>query len=130
MSEILFGKSKLSKQQPKFKVGDYVRINKTKHTFEKGYLPNWTQELFQISAVVKTQSPITYEIEDLDGELVSGTFYSQELQLVEKEQIFEIESIIDRRKRKIGKKLVKEIKVHWKGYPSKFDSWILECDLV
>ena len=69
MSEILFGKSKLSKQQPKFKVGDYVRINKTKHTFEKGYLPNWTQELFQISAVVKTQSPITYKIEDLDGEL-------------------------------------------------------------
>ena len=130
VSEILFGKSKLSKQQPKFKVGDYVRINKTKHTFEKGYLPNWTQELFQISAVVKTQSPITYKIEDLDGELVSGTFYSQELQLVEKEQIFEIESIIDRRKRKIGKKLVKEIKVHWKGYPSKFDSWILESDLV
>ena len=78
MSEILFGKSKLSKQQPKFKVGDYVRINKTKHTFEKGYLPNWTQELYQISAVVKTQSPITYNIEDLDGELVSGTFYSQE----------------------------------------------------
>ena len=75
--------------------------------------------------MVKTQSPITYKIEDLDGELVSGTFYSQELQLVEKEQIFEIESIIDRRKRKIGKKLVKEIKVHWKGYPSKFDSWIL-----
>ena len=101
-------------------MGDYVRINKTKHTFEKGYLPNWTQELFQISAVVKTQSPITYKIEDLDGELVSGTFYSQELQLVEKEQIFEIESIIDRRKRKIGKKLVKEIKVHWKGYSSKF----------
>ena len=80
--------------------------------------------------MVKTQSPITYKIEDLDGELVSGTFYLQELQLVEKEQIFEIESIIDRRKRKIGKKLVKEIKVHWKGYPSKFDSWILESDLV
>ena len=96
----------MPKQQPKFKVGDYVRINKTKHTFEKGYLPNWTQELFQIYAVVKTQSRITYKIEDLDGESVSGTFYSQELQLVEKEQIFENESIIDRRKRKIGKKLV------------------------
>ena len=54
--------------------------------------------------MVKTQSPITYKIEDLDGEMVSGTFYSQELQLVEKEQIFEIESIIDRRKRKIGLK--------------------------
>ena len=59
---------------------------------------------------MKTQSPITYKIEDLDGELVSGTFYSQELQLVEKEQIFEIESIIDRRKRKIGKNWLKKSK--------------------
>ena len=60
--------------------------------------------------MVKTQSPITYKIEDLDVELVSGTFYSQELQLVEKEQIFEIESIIDRRKRKIGKSWLKKSK--------------------
>ena len=58
------------------------------------------------------------------------TWSAQELQHVEKDQIFEIESIIDPRKRKVGKKLVKEIKVHWKGYPSKFDSWILQSDLV
>ena len=126
MPEILYGKSKLLKQLPKFKVSDYVRINKTKPTFKKVYLPNWTQELFQISPVVKTQTQITYKIEDLAGELVNGTFYSQELQRVEKDQIFEIESILDHRKRKAGKKFVKEIKVHWKGYSSKFDSWILE----
>ena len=51
-------------------MGDFVRINKTKRTFDKGYLPNWTQELFQILAVVKTQTPITYKIKDLEGELV------------------------------------------------------------
>ena len=67
---------------------------------------------------------------DLDGETISGSFYSQELQPVEKEQIYEIGSSLDRRKRKIGKKWVKEIKVHWKGYPFKFDSLILESDLV
>lgn len=129
VSENLFGK-KQKHQSPKLKVSDYVRINKTKRTFDKGYLPNWTQELFQISAVYKHQNPVTYKIVDLDGEVVKGTFYSQELQRVEKDQIFEIESIIDRRKRKIGKKWIKEIKVHWKGYPSKFDSWILESDLL
>ena len=43
-------------------MNDFVRINKTKRTFDKGYLPNWTQELFQILAVVKTQTPITYKI--------------------------------------------------------------------
>ena len=67
-------------------MGDFVLINKTKRTFDKGYLPNWTQELFQILAVVKTQTPITYKIKDLEGELVKGTFYSHELQRVEKEQ--------------------------------------------
>ena len=46
------------------------------------------------------------------------------------EILYEIDSVLDHRKRKIGKMWVKEIKVHWKGYPSKFDSWILESDLV
>ena len=130
VSEILYGKNKSKSTRSKLNVGDFVRINKTKRTFDKGYLPNWTQELFKISAVVKTQFPITYKIEDLDGESVRGTFYSQELQRVEKDQIYEIESVLAHRKRKVGKKWVKEIKVHWKGYPSKFDSWILESDLV
>ena len=80
--------------------------------------------------MLKTQTLITYKIKDLEGEVVKGTFYSHELQCVEKEQIYEIDSVLDHRKRKIGKKWVKEIQVHWKGYPSKFDSWILESDLV
>ena len=130
VSEILCGKNKSKSIRSKLKVGDYVRINKTKRTFDKGYLPNWTQELFKISAVVKTQFPITYKIEDLDGESVRGTFYSQELQHVEKDQIYEIESVLAHRKRKVGKKWVKKFKVHWKGYPPKFDSWILESDLA
>ena len=33
----------------KFKVGDKVRISKKKGTFEKGYLPNWTEEVFSIA---------------------------------------------------------------------------------
>ena len=56
VSEILYGKNKLKSTRSKLKVGAYVRINKTKRTFDKGYLPNWTQELFKISAVVKTVS--------------------------------------------------------------------------
>ena len=32
-----------AKQRSKLKIGDIVRINKTKRTFDKGYLPNWTQ---------------------------------------------------------------------------------------
>ena len=88
VSENLYGKSNSNKVKPKFKLGDYMRINKTKRTFDKGYLPNWTHELFQILAVVKTQTPITYKIKDLEDEVVKGTFYAHELQRVEKEQIY------------------------------------------
>ena len=87
VSENLYGKSNSKKVKPKFKVGVFVRINKTKHTFDKGYLPNWTQELFQILAVVKTQTHITYKIKDLGGELVKGTFNSHELQRVERSNL-------------------------------------------
>ena len=88
---------------PELRVGDFVRISKTKRNFEKGYLPNWTQELFRVTGVIKSQSPVTYKIEDLDGEPIKGTFYSQELQRVDRDQIYEIESVLDRRKRKVGK---------------------------
>ena len=38
VSENLYGKSSSKKLKPKFKVGDFVHINKTKHTLDKGYL--------------------------------------------------------------------------------------------
>ena len=60
-------------------VGDKVRITKKKKTFEKGYTPRWTEEVFTISAVQNT-SPVTYKITDLNGEEIQGTFYEPELQ--------------------------------------------------
>ena len=30
-------------KDPKFKVGDYVRISKYKNIFAKGYMPNWSE---------------------------------------------------------------------------------------
>ena len=32
-------------KDPKFKVGDYVRIFKYKNIFAKGYMPNWSEEV-------------------------------------------------------------------------------------
>ena len=108
-----------------------MRINKTKRTFDKGYLPNWTQELFKVTRVNEASRPVTYKIEDFGQESVIGSFYSQEIQREDPEQIFEIDAVLGKCKRKIGgKKWVKEVKVHWKGYPSKFDSWIPESELI
>ena len=95
-----------SKAKPKqLSVGDLVRINKTKHTFEKGYLPNWTRELFKITHVVNSDHPVTYKIEDLQGEPLRGTFYSQEVKRIQDtDQVYDTEAILDHRKRKVSGK--------------------------
>ena len=38
-----------NKEDPKFKVGDNVRISKYKNIFAKGYTPNWSEEVFIIN---------------------------------------------------------------------------------
>ena len=64
-----------SKKDPKFKVGDNVRISKYKNIFAKEYTPNCSEEIF-----VKNTVPWTYVINDLNGEETTGSFYEKELQ--------------------------------------------------
>ena len=51
---------------PKFKVGDHVRISKYKSIFTIGYIPNWSEEVFVIKRIKNTVS-WTYVINDLNG---------------------------------------------------------------
>ena len=78
VSEALYGAG-AAKQRSKLKIGDIVRIKKTKRTFDKGYLPNWTQELFKVTRVNEASHPVTYKIKDLGRESVIGSFYTQEI---------------------------------------------------
>ena len=54
-------------KDPKFKVGDHVRISKYKNIFAKEYTPNWSEEAFVIKEV-KNTVPWIYVINDLYGE--------------------------------------------------------------
>ena len=111
---------------PKLAVGDYVRISKVKHMFRKGYLPNWSQELYIIEMVLK-HKPVRYVIKDEKGEVLKGSFYEPELQkVVKKDNIYQVEAILDERKRQ---KQV-EVLVKWVGYPDKFNSWINKKELI
>ena len=40
-------------KDPKFKVGDYVRISKYKNIFAKEYTPNWSKEIFVVKKKLK-----------------------------------------------------------------------------
>ena len=68
-----------NKKDPKFKVGDHVRISKYKSVFAKGYTPNWSEEFFVVSKI-KNAVPWTYVVSDLNGEEITGSFYEKELQ--------------------------------------------------
>ena len=50
-----FGKE-VNDNDPKFKVGDHVRISKYKSIFAKGYTPNWSEEVFVIKRIKNTVS--------------------------------------------------------------------------
>ena len=68
-----------SKKDPKFKVGDHVRISKCKNIFAKGYTPNWSEEGFVIS-YSKNTVPWNYVINDLNSEEITGSFYEKDFQ--------------------------------------------------
>ena len=76
-----FGKE-VNDNDPKFKVGDHVRISKYKSIFAKGYTLNWSEQVFVIKRIRNTV-PWTYVIDDLNGEEIIGTFYEKELQKIE-----------------------------------------------
>ena len=97
-----------------FKIGDYVRISKYKNIFAKGYMPNWSEEVFIISKIKNTVS-WTYVINDLNGEEIIGTFYEKELQKSNQKE-FRIEKVL---KKKGDRSYVK-----WKSYDNSFNSWI------
>ena len=87
-------KKEVNDKDPRFKVGDYVKISKFTNIFAKGYTPNWSEEVFIIKRV-KNTVPWTYVINDLNGEKVIGTFYEKELQK-SSEKEFRIEKVIKR----------------------------------
>ena len=86
---------KINNKDPKFKAGDRVRISKYKNIFAKGYMPNWSKEVFVIKKV-KNTVPWTYVIDDLNSEEIIGTLYEKELQKTSQEE-FRIEKVIRRK---------------------------------
>ena len=105
----------------KFKVGDKVRISKKKGTFEKGYLPNLTEEVFSIAQRLRRIPPV-HRLREYDGTMLEGTFYERELQRVNQSEsnMSCIEKIL--KVRGIGKH--EEHLVHWSGWPPKCDQWL------
>ena len=109
-------------KEPKFNINDRVRISYKRDILDqKGYLPNWTYQIYIITHVLKT-NPITYKLKtEDDNEEIKGSFYESEMQLTkQKKGVYLINKILKTRTVK-GKK---QYFVSWIGYDNSKNSWI------
>ena len=125
--EKIYGKNffKRPGTKPKLKKGDNVRMANYKEVFDRGYLPNWSDEIIEVDAVKKGR-PDTYRVKDDRGEPFTGQFYAEDLgkTRLHKELTYRIEKVMGKRTIK-GKK---QLKVKFIGYPN-FE-WINESDII
>ena len=63
-------------KQPKFHVGDYVRVPDKRNLYSKGYTTNWNRELFKIHKINLT-NPVTYGLVDENNEQIEGKIMSK-----------------------------------------------------
>ena len=120
-SSVVLKQRKIENCKVKFKVGDKVRVSTHKGVFTKGYLPNWSTEIFAISKVNKTMPP-TYIIKDYTEKPIAGSFYSEELSKTSHPNVYLVEKII----RKKGDRVF----VKWLGFDNTHNSWINTCDIM
>jgi hypothetical protein len=117
------------KVNPSLRVGDLVRLSYFKDKFKRGYTTKWTEEVFEVWAVVKSHPP-RYKIRDLLQEPILGSHYTEDLKLVNAKDIadinWKIDKIISTRKLK-GQK--QQSKVRWFGFGPKFDTFVNTVDL-
>ena len=86
LSTYIDSSKEINDKDPKFKIGDIVRISKYKIIFTKGCVPNWSEEVFLIKIVKNTVS-WTYVIIDLKGEEILRTFYEKVLQKINQKSL-------------------------------------------
>ena len=86
----LHSNKEVNDKDPKFKVGDHVRISQYKNIFANWYTPNWSEEVFVI------KKSLTYVVNDLNGEEIIVTFYEKEVQKTNQQE-FRIEKVIKKR---------------------------------
>ena len=60
-------------------IGDKVRLALIRGPFAKGYLPNYTEEIFEIYKIYQTSPKYKYRVRDRKGNIIRGSFYKEEL---------------------------------------------------
>ena len=109
----------------KYKVGDLVRVSFLRCPFQREYDERWSRELFVVNHRFMNDNIPQYHLKDYAGEVVSGTFYQNQLRKAYEQNTYLVEKVLRTRTRRGQKQLL----VHWRGWPAKYDSWVGEEDV-
>lgn len=112
-----------------FKIGDKVRIARIKGKFEKGFMPNWSHEIFTVDRIIQDHDvtqPLMYGLRDNRGQMIHGGFYAAELQKVSP-KIADVR-LVEKVLKKRTVKGHKEVLVKWLGTSQ--EDWIPEENVV
>ena len=109
-----------------------VRISRYKGAFEKGYLPNQSEEDFRIRDVIlapghSLSAKTVYKLEVRSGETIQGSWYPEEREPIGQNRYL-VERII-RRRGQANSTSEEEALVKWRGWPTKFNTWVPISDL-
>jgi Integrase core domain/Chromo (CHRromatin Organisation MOdifier) domain len=119
---------KTTKRKKVVTLGEKVRLSKLNHPFKKGYLPNWSEETYEVtSAFNKPQQPM-YQVRDELGGKKEPRLYPAEIQVVKvtPNSTYRVEKILSR---KVIDGLL-QYKIKWVGLPASFNSWIPATDVL
>lgn len=99
--------------------GQRVRVSRMKGAFDKGYLPNWTEQEYVLEGTA-TGDRRVYKLQNIHGDPVDGSYYAEEVQPIGTNE-HRIERVIKHRTLPNGSR---EAFVKWKGWSDKFNTWI------
>lgn len=121
--EKVYGRQKMA-PLPRYKLDDAVRIAREKTIFRKGYLPTFSDKIYDVEKIKKSD-PNEYVLHDDEGEKIKGRFYEPELARTRKDTTYRIEKIIKKTTLSDGSRM---FYVKFIGYFR--PEWIKESDLV
>jgi hypothetical protein len=111
-----------------FEIGDKVHMAMDRSVFHKAYKETYFHEIFEVFRRTPTHPP-RYKLRDLLKVELKGTFYAQQLTKVPFDytaDLQRLEKVVRYRKGTHGK----EALIRWKGYSTKYDTWLSVKDIA
>ncbi len=80
--------------KPKYALGEWVRVSRTKGIFEKGFHPSWTFQIYRVIGINHAK-PIMYQVADFYGKKMFGSYYETELQKVADANYWPVSEVLE-----------------------------------